>query len=325
VSAVERPLVSVVVATVNRAELLEALMAGLRAQTLGRDRFEVLVVDDGSTDGTAAVLERETQRGELRLRTIGHRHNLGLAVSRQEGWRTARADLLAFTDDDCVPAPDWLAAGLTASRRNPEAIVQGRTDPRTADLERLGRLRRPFTRTLEIPAPDPHVQTCNVFYPRQVLERVGGLDTVEFARHAGDDADLAWRAIAAGARVVFEPDVRVEHAYLPLGPLGKLRYAAGWDLKVYAVHPGLRRAYFTRRFFWKGSHYLLVRALIGAALPRRRRLLRAWLTLPYAVHLVERGRKEGGGPLLAPYYALNDLIELVAAIRSTLRYRVPML
>jgi hypothetical protein len=114
-------------------------------------------------------------------------------------------------------------------------------------------------------------------------------------------------------------------AYLYLGPLGKLRYAAGWDFKVYARHPGLRRAYFTRRFFWKGSHYLLARALVASVLPRHWRLVRAWLALPYAVHLAERGRVEGGGMPLAPYYLLNDLIELGAALGSTARYRRLML
>ena len=284
-----------------------------------------MIVDDGSSDETRAVLERERQRGDLDLKLIAREENGGLAVARQQGWQAARADLLAFTDDDCVPDPGWLAAGLEAAALNPGAIVQGRTDPRLGDLRRIGPLRRPFTRTLSIPAPDPHVQTCNVFYPREVLERVGGLDTVGFARYAGDDADLAWRAIDAGAEVTFSDKARVEHAYLYLGPLGKLRYAAGWDFKVYARHAGLRRAYFTRRFFWKGSHYLLARALVAALLPRRMRLVRAWLALPYAVHLAERGRVEGGGLVLAPYFLLNDLIELGAAVRSTARYRQPML
>ena len=319
------PDVSVVVATYNRAPLLAPLLEGLRAQTLDRDRFEVVIVDDGSSDESAALLEDERDRGGLDLRVIRREENGGLAVARQQGWHVARANLLAFTDDDCVPGPAWLAEGIAAAERSPGAIVQGRTDPRRKDLERMSPLKRPFTRTLEIPRPDPHVQTCNVFYPREVLERVGGLDTVGFARLAGDDADLAWRAIAAGAEVTFAPDARVEHAYLYLGPLGKLRYAAGWDFKVYACHAGLRRAYFTRRYFWKGSHYLLARALLASLLPRRMRLVRAWLALPYAVHLAERGRVEGGGLLLAPYFLLNDLIELGAALRSTVRYRLPML
>ncbi len=319
------PDVSVVVATFNRAPLLEPLLAGLRAQTLERDRFEVVIVDDGSSDETAEVLAREVERGDLDLRVIGREQNGGLAVSRQQGWHAARADLLAFTDDDCVPTPGWLAAGLAAAKREPGAIIQGRTDPRASDLERIGPLARPFTRTLDIPRPDPHVQTCNVFYPREVLESVGGLDTEGFARLAGDDADLAWRAIESGAQVSFADDARVEHAYLVLGPIGKLRYAAGWNLKVYALHPGLRHAYFVRKYFWKGSHYFLVRALVGALLPRRLLPVRVWLAVPYTVHLRDRGRVEGGGPLLAPYYLLHDLVELWAAVRSSLRYRTPML
>ncbi|HEX6116156.1 MAG TPA: glycosyltransferase family 2 protein [Solirubrobacterales bacterium] len=319
------PEVSVVVATFNRAALLGPLLEGLRAQRLDADRFEVLIVDDGSTDETAAVLARELERGGLDLRVIRRERNGGLAVARQEGWHAARADLLAFTDDDCVPSPGWLEQGLEAAAAHPGTIVQGRTLPRRSDLERMSPLRRPFTRSLAIPGPDPHVQTANVFYPRELLERIGGLDTEGFARYAGDDADLAWRAIDAGAEVVFEPAALVEHAYLYLGPIGKLRYAAGWDFKVYALHPGLRSAYFTRRWFWKGSHYLLARALVAALLPRRLRPVKAWLAVPYSVHLVERGRVEGGGPLLAPYYFANDLIELGASIRSSLRYRVPML
>ena len=321
----KRPEVSVVVATRDRAPLLPTLLDGLRAQTLARDRFEVLLVDDGSSDGTAELLERERNRGELDLRVIRRERRGGPAAAREDGWRAAGGGLIAFTDDDCAPDPVWLEAGIAAAGANAGAIVQGRTEPRAADLERLGPLRRPFTRSLAIEAPDPHVQTCNVFYPREVLERVGGLDADVFTRAAGEDADLAWRAIETGAEVVFEPAARVEHAFIYLGPLGKLRYAAAWDLKVYALHPGLRRAWFTRRWFWKGSHYLLARALLAAVLPRRLRPVKAWLAVPYAVHLLERGRVEGGGPLLAPYYAAHDLIELGASIRSSLRYRVPML
>jgi glycosyltransferase involved in cell wall biosynthesis len=319
------PDVSVVVSTFNRAPLLGPLLDGLRGQTLGRDRFEVVVVDDGSTDDTAAVLERELARGELDLRVIRRDRNAGLTVGREEGWRAARAEVLAFTDDDCEPAPDWLERGLAAVRANPDALVQGRVLPRRSDLEGMSPWRRPFTRTLDIPAPDPPVQTANVFYRREVLERIGGLDIAEFEHYPGEDADLALRAIDAGAEVVFEPGVLVQHAYLYLGPVRKLRYAARWDFKVYAVHPGLRHAYFTRRWFWKGSHYFLVRALLAAVLPRRWRPVKAWLAVPYAVHLVERGRVEGGGPLAAPYYVAHDLIELAVSIKSTIRYRTPML
>ena len=323
------PDVSVVVATRDRAERLERLLAALRAQTLERERFEVVVVDDASSDGTARVLAAERERGELALEPISRGENGGWSVAREQGWRAARAPLVAFTDDDCAPEPGWLAAGLAASAASPGAIVRGRTVPDGEEWAALPALARPFTVTIDVPAPDPHAQTCNAFYPRELLEDAGGFDTHAFARIQGEDADLAWRLVEAGAaELAWAPDAVVRHAYNRVGPLGKLRRAASWDLKVYALHPGLRRATFFRRWFWKGSHYLLVRALAARLLPRRlgplRPLLAAWLAVPYAVHLVERGRVEGGGLVVAPYYVTCDLVELAAVLRSAWRYRVVM-
>jgi GT2 family glycosyltransferase len=251
--------------------------------------------------------------------------SLGPAAARNRGWRAARAPVVAFTDDDCVPDPGWLEAGLGACEEEPGAIVQGPTIPSAEEWERLGPLARPFTHTVEVREPDPHLQTCNVFYPREVLEREGGFDEEVFGRIEGEDADLAWRAIAAGTPTRFAPDARVVHGRIEVGPIGKLRRSARWDLKVYAIHRGLRRAWFVRRVFWLGSHYLLARALLAMLVPRRLLPIRVWLAAPYAVHLFERGRVEGGGPALAPYFALCDLLQLGAGLRASLRYRVPML
>jgi GT2 family glycosyltransferase len=323
--AAEEPAVSVVVATYERAARLERLLAALRAQTLAPERFEVIVVDDASADGTAELLARERGARGLELRTVERAVNGGWAAAREDGWRAARAPIVAFTDDDCVPEPGWLEAGLAACAATPGAIVQGRTLRDGREWDRLSGIGRAFARTLEVRAPAPPFQTCNVFYPRELIERVGGFDVELFSRVPGEDADLAWRAIERGAPTAFAPEAEVLHAVEPVGPLGKLRAAARTDLRVYALHPGLRRAYFVRRAFWKGSHYFLVRALAGALLPRRLLPVRAWLAVPYAVHLRERGQVEGGGPLLAPYYLLHDLIELAAAVRSALRYRSPTL
>jgi GT2 family glycosyltransferase len=323
--AAERPEVSVVVATFERAGRLERLLAALRAQTIAPERFEVIVVDDASSDGTAELIRREQHTGGLVLRPVVREQNGGWAAAREDGRRAARANLVAFTDDDCAPEPGWLEAGLAAAAENPGAIVQGRTLRDEEEWAALASRRRAFARWLEVPAADPHFQTCNVIYPRELIERAGGFDVERFSRVPGEDADLAWRAIELGAATAFAPDAIVRHGVEPAGPLAKLRAAARTDLRVYARHPSLRRAYFTRSVFWKGSHYFLVRALVGALMPRRLRPIRAWLAVPYAVHLTQRGRVEGGGPLLAPYFLLHDLIELAAAVRSSLRYRKPLL
>jgi hypothetical protein len=125
---------------------------------------------------------------------------------------------------------------------------------------------------------------------------------------------------------VFEPGALVHHAVERLGPLGMLRVAARWTtpMLAYARHPGLRRD-FVAGVFWKRTHYRLARALLGLALPWRWAPVRNWLMYPYLREIWSRGRVRGGGPLLAPYYVLCDVVECVAVARAAVRYRRLML
>jgi glycosyltransferase involved in cell wall biosynthesis len=316
--ALDDPAVSVVVATRDRASRLADLLESLRSQTLPGERFEVIVVDDGSRDGTAELLAGVGNAG---IRVVTRSSGGGPSAARNDGWRVARAPLVAFTDDDCVATPGWLAALVDASAARPGAIVQGRTDPIPAERDRLG----PFSRSLWVDG-GPYYQTCNIAYPRELLERLGGFDADAFP-FVGEDTDLAWRAIEAGASVYFEPAAHVHHAVARLGPLGALRFAFRWtdSIQLFARHPALRGPHLTKRVFWKGSHYLLVRALLTLLVPRRMWPLAVWLWLPYALHLVERGRVDGGGPALAPWFVLHDLVELAAVARGAVRYRTPVL
>src|SRR4051794_31622209 len=138
------PAVTVVIATRNRRERLAALLGSLRAQTLAFDRFEVIVVDDGSTDATPELLDREQRGPGLALRSINRARPGGPGAARNEGWRQARARLVAFIDDDCVATPGWLHAGLKVARSNPAAIVQGRTEADPGEEATAG----PFSYTI---------------------------------------------------------------------------------------------------------------------------------------------------------------------------------
>jgi hypothetical protein len=168
----------------------------------------------------------------------------------------------------------------------------------------------------------PWYQACNVAYPRELLARLGGFDADAYPR-SGEDTDLAWRAFELGTPATWAPDALVYHAVNRLGAVGKIRVAARWDdsMRVYARWPELRHEVFTKRVFWKLSHYLLVRALVGLLLPRRLRPLKPYLAFPYLVHLLERGRVEGGGPVMAPWYVLLDVVEVTAVARGALRLR----
>lgn len=313
------PIVSVVFATHDRAARLAALLESLRHQTLSNDRFEVIVVDDGSRDETPRVLAEQRARGGLDLAVIRLEHAAGPAVARNAGWRAARGAFVAFTDDDCTVAPGWLEAALAAWDGDPDRIVQGRTDPEPSELAREG----PFSRTLRIHSLGPNYQTCNVHYPRALLERVGGFDEDTFTVPGGEDADLAWRCLDSGATSVFAPAAQVHHAVHELGPLGKLKVAWRWHetMRLFARHPA-QRATLTYGVFWKKTHYLLVRAAIALLVPRRLRVLRTWCYWPLFPAYLQRARHEGGGRLwAAPYYVVHDVVELVAVLRGAIRYR----
>ncbi len=313
--------IGVVVATHDRPERLGRLLAALRAQVRPAD--ELVIVDDGSGPATARLLAAAAERGDLPLRSLRRERAGGPATAREQGWRACSAELIAFTDDDCAPRPGWLAELDRAAGAEPGRFLQGPTLPNPAERANLG----PFSHSICVRELHPAFPTCNVAYPRELLERVDGFDTETFGLEpGGEDCDLAWRAIATGARPAFAPAAIVDHAIEDVGALGKLRIAARWTtpMTAYARHRELRRRSFRLGLFWKDIHWQLCKAIVAAVLPSRWHALRAWLMYPYLRDVWARG-KLGGGVALAPYFLLHDLIEIVAVGRAAVRTRTPML
>ena len=126
-----RPNVSVVVCSLNGAHKIANCLAALEAQTI-RGQCEIIVVDDGSTDRTAEVAR------QFNVDVLVHDTNRGLSAARNSGIRRSIAPIVAFTDDDCVPAADWLER-LIAEYDDPEVLGVGGT---VAPLSTDGRLLR---------------------------------------------------------------------------------------------------------------------------------------------------------------------------------------
>ena len=318
-----RPDISVVVATHNRAELLRGLLAGLRRQTLARERFEVVIVDDASGPETGAVLEEEAARGELDLRPLRTGAPSGAPAARNRGWRAARAPVVAFTDDDCTPSPDWLAEGLATWQGDPRRIVQGRTQPAGGlSLSDFSPLQ---FHSIEVQQQSPEVETCNVFYPRELLEQTGGF---EEGAPVGEDTELAWTAIEMGAHVAFAPGALVEHAVVPITVRDSLRkvWKWHWIVRSFARHPELRRTRLMKRVFWNWSHYLIARALIGLLLARSRWLwpITYLLVKPLVKYELEVARRTGR-TTDAALWLLRDVVEMIAIVRGAVRYRTLVL
>lgn len=191
------PSITVIIPTRNRSELLTRCLTSL--QQLHYGRWEVIVADDGSTDGTRRVAEGFRMEG-LPLgylyqpwRKMGAARNLAL--------RRARGEIVAFTDDDCVVDPWWLDALATAFQTHPEALgVQGRTVTDRAAMT-------PFTRQVEQLAGGAPHRTCNIAFRARVLRDLGGFDT-ELIR--GEDVVMGMRVLERGP-IVFAPDAVVVH------------------------------------------------------------------------------------------------------------------
>jgi glycosyltransferase involved in cell wall biosynthesis len=311
------PEVSVVIPTRDRAARLGAALQALRGQSIAADRFEVVVVDDGSSDETAELLVRSSADGGPELRAI-RLGGQGPAAARNAGWRAARAPLVAFTDDDCEPTPTWLESILAAAAASPGAFVQGVTTPIPRESALL---RRPFSRTRLIDEQNPFFATCNIAYPRELLERLNGFDEL-FPEALGEDTDLGWRALEMGASTEFAPSAVVHHAVEDLGPAGYMRHALRGADAVYAFrrHPGLRARSLRHGVFRNPSLERLALAVAGLLLARRHRAA-ALLALPYVRNLLGRSMSSDAGPLLVPYLLAYDLVQAYTSLRGSIRHR----
>jgi GT2 family glycosyltransferase len=198
-------------------------------------------------------------------------------------------------------------------------VIQGRTLPDPGDLHNRGVL----SRTVHVEQLGPQYETCNMLYPREVLESLGGFDETFGPGPAAEDTDLAWRAIEAGRRTAFAPDAVVWHAVDRLPPRAMLRIAWRWRraMRIFAEHPQLRSILY-RGVFWNVWHYLLWRSLLALAGPPwlRRMLL--------ALHLRElrrRARETGAGVWAVPFLVLYDAVECSAVMAGALRCRTLVL
>lgn len=253
-----------VVATWNRADRLPRLVEALGRQE-GAPPFELVLVDDGSTDGTPAAVASLAEGASFAVRSVRLEQNNGPAVARNAGWRAATGRLVAFTDDDCWPSPGWLAALVAAA--DDADLVQGTTlaDPDATDRDW-------FSHTIEVLHERGHYETCNMLYRREWLERAGGFD--EGFRSPGrkggpiygEDTDLAWRVKGLGARSTFAADAVVTHEVRPGKLIDRLRSLRRREGIVMVVrrHPEVRRT-FPGGWWYQPEHGPALLAAVGAA------------------------------------------------------------
>jgi GT2 family glycosyltransferase len=215
-------LISVIIVNWNRAQLLEACLRSLmRQQQAG---FEIILVDNGSADGSVEMAEAELRAGDVPGRIIRNPSNRGFCAANNQGIAAARGEFVALLNNDAEAEPGWLGAllgafsthprvGMAASKilvyEDPERIDKaghliypdGQNRGRGTGLRDQGQ----FDRMEEVLWPDG----CAAMYRREMLEQIGGFDEDFFAY--GDDAELGLRARIAGWSCLYVPGAVVRH------------------------------------------------------------------------------------------------------------------
>lgn len=234
---------SVVIPAYNAAHAIGATLDALGNQSVDRHRYEVVVVEDGSTDATAELVRRrlalpsDGSRAADRVRLIPQPH-AGAAAARNTGARYARGRVLLFLDADCCPAADWIERMVAPLDQPCVAGVSGqvrthqqRLVPRFIQFEYDERYER-VGRQAEL----DFVTSATAAYRREVFERVGGFDTDMLG---AEDVDLSFRLVEAGYRLAYTPEAVVYHRH-PANWWAYVRrkfWYAYWRTTVYVRHP----------------------------------------------------------------------------------------
>jgi glycosyltransferase involved in cell wall biosynthesis len=266
--------VSVIVPVRDRRGLLAELLDSLAAQTF-RD-FEVVVVDDGSVDGS--LEEAARHRPGLERVIVMQAGGAGAVAARCLGISRAEGEILAFTDSDCRPVPDWLARGTAAIDAGSD-LVSGRTRPPRP----LNPLERSMSSGREGLYP-----TCNLFVRKDAYLRSGGFERSAERRLGfrwgrakglgfGEDTILAWRIIRSGGAATYEPEALVEHAIFPARTAelpGRALQGGAFPALVREV-PELRETLIVNRIFLGSRRRVPFYATVLAVAARRR----AWAAM----------------------------------------------
>ena len=321
------PRVSVIVPVRDRRDLVRSLLAALEKQTFAD--FEVIVVDDGSTDGTPEeVTTAIVASRPVRVLEAG---GVGAVGARTIGVEASHGEILAFTDSDCVPAPCWLAAGVAAIDAGAD-MVNGLTRP----------ARPPGPLERSVASGEEHLYpTCNIFYRRSTFETLGGFDLDAGKRWGfrpgrrarglghGEDTLLGWR-VRREAVVVHEPAALVEHHVFPpdLGEWLRRGVMMGAFPAILREVPELRRSIMPRGVLFEQYSRVPFYAFVVSLVTGRRALAAMSGTAWVAANLQDLRHRAGPrGPKLRalPAKMLIDAVNAGALMAGNVRARTLVL
>jgi glycosyltransferase involved in cell wall biosynthesis len=294
------PLVSIVIPVYNRAELIQPCLASLISQTYPRDRYEIILVDDGSTDDTVEQARASVQGWPGQFRLV-QKANGGPASARNAGFRASSADVIAFIDSDCVAEVHWLEHLIGALAPTDAAGVGGplvNVAPKSWVAHYLNAAA--FFRHRVKHGRVDYLLTANAAFRRSALEDVHGFS--EYPGAWAEDADLSFRLTQAGRKLFLAQQGLVTHYGTPNSVRGLVK-----DLYCY----GYGNAVLSR--YWKNGRTPVVEFIRHAGAV----VLSPLLALSYV-------RSFGAGWALAfwPLIVMEHSAFLAGLVNGTLRERL---
>ena len=227
---------SVVVPTFRRPDLLARCLSALSRQDFPPSDWEVLICDDAASDATRDQVEAAARDlAPVPVRYLPITATRGPAAARNAGWRAGSGEVIAFTDDDCVPDPRWLAEGVAALDATGAGAAAGRVvvplppDPTDYERDAAGLEGGEFV-------------TANAFCRREALEAVGGFDA-RFTAAWREDSDLQFALLTAGFAIAPAPAAVVVHPIRPgrWGVSLAQQHKARFEALLYRNFPRLYR------------------------------------------------------------------------------------
>jgi glycosyltransferase involved in cell wall biosynthesis len=189
--------------TYNRAALLERVLDACFEQTVADDVYEVVLVNDGSSDETPAVIERAARRATCRFEVI-NQPNSGLAAGRNAGIARATGTRIIFIDDDVLPLPNFVEEHLRSHDRYPTRIVRGAA----INVENFDDLPPPLWNLRHYSGN--YFWTTNVSVPLATIRAIGGFNT-SFSEYGWEDIDVGLRLRFGGVKATFNKKALVYH------------------------------------------------------------------------------------------------------------------
>jgi glycosyltransferase involved in cell wall biosynthesis len=242
------PKVSVVIPTKNRSALLAEAIERIEAQTIAREHYEVIVIDNDSTDDTRTLLEQKAKKySNLRF---GVQEKAGAAATRNAGLCLAKSDLTLFIDDDVQASPQLIEAHVDWHKKNPSTSVIGAVTMPWGDTSdpflrylRDHRILNPYTPS-KGPIDFSYYHTCNVSTPTQMLLNVGSFNE-SFKIYGMEDIELGYRLEKAGCRMVYAPNAAAVHYRFPgYQDFVERSEQAGYSLGLLIrLHPELKKRF----------------------------------------------------------------------------------